>query len=411
MNTLVDNHFTLGKRRIVLGITGGIAAYKAAELARLLVKAGAQVQVVMTPAAHEFIGAMTLQAITGNLVRDQLFDAGHEAAMGHIELARWADTIVVAPASANFIAKLQAGIADTLLHTLCLASQAPLMLAPAMNEKMWAHPATQENLQALQRRGVALLGPASGQQACGDVGLGRMLEAVELFDALADSFAHGRFIGRKVVVTAGPTHEPIDAVRFFGNRSSGKMGYALAEALLREGAQVTLISGPVNVPPPPAAQLLPVNTAQQMYDAALQAVVDADVFIACAAVADYRPAQVAPHKIKKEAPQITLELVKNPDILTAVAALESRPFCVGFAAETQQLEHYAERKRQIKGVDMIAANLVGEARGLATDDNALLVLWKGGSQSLPQQSKTTLAEQLISLIADRIDAQTTNEGT
>jgi phosphopantothenoylcysteine decarboxylase/phosphopantothenate--cysteine ligase len=409
MKKLFGKHVTLRGQRILLGITGGIAAYKAAELARLLVKAGADVQVVMTPAAHEFIGAMTMQAITGKPVRDQLFDAGHEAAMGHIELARWAQMIVVAPASADFIAKLEQGTADTLLHTLCLASQAPVAIAPAMNEKMWANQATQDNLQTLQQRGVLQFGPAAGEQACGDVGLGRMLEAFELLDNIAAQFGQGRFAGRKVVVTAGPTHEPVDAVRFIGNYSSGKMGYAIVDALLREGAQVTLVSGPVGLQPPVGVETVKVQTAQQMYDAALQAVADADIFIACAAVADYRPAEVAGHKIKKDAGQLNLKLVKNPDILTAVAALADKPFCVGFAAETANLEQYAEDKRQRKNLDMVAANLVGGGKAFAADDNALLVLWENGKQQLLQQPKVALAKQLVTLIADRIDAQTTNE--
>jgi phosphopantothenoylcysteine decarboxylase/phosphopantothenate--cysteine ligase len=407
----VSDHYRLRGRRVLLGITAGVAAYKAAELARLLVKAGASVRAVMTPSAHEFIGAQTLQAITGEPVRDAIFDPEHEAAMGHIELARWADAILVAPATADFLAKLHAGHADTLLHTLCLASEAPLAVAPAMNEKMWKDPATQANVNALRERGVAVFGPATGEQACGDVGPGRMLEPVDLLRSLEELFGRGRFYGRKVVLTAGPTREPLDAVRFLGNRSSGKMGYAIAEALLREGADLTLVSGPVSLAAPAGARLVAVETAQQMHDAVMQVIADADLFVACAAVADYRPAEMAEHKIKKTADHLTVQLVKNPDILRDVAALPEAPFCVGFAAETQNLEQYAEGKRRDKGIAMIAANQVGESQGFEADDNALLVLWEGGRCLLPQQPKSSLAEQLVSLIADRIDAQTTTENT
>lgn len=398
-------------RRVALGITGGIAAYKAAELARLLVRAGALVQAVMTPSAQEFLGGMTVQAITGRPVRTAIFDADHEAAMGHIELARWAELILVAPASADFLARLHAGMADTLLHTLCLASEAPLAVAPAMNRTMWANPATQANVAGLRSRGVMIWGPAEGEQACGDNGPGRMLEAQQLMDSVEGLFRRGRFVGTRVVITAGPTREPVDAVRFVGNRSSGKMGYAIAEALLREGATVTLISGPVALAEPHGARLVPVETAAQMHRASMQAVADADLFVACAAVADYRPVSPVSQKIKKEADTLSLELVRNPDILHDVAALPGRPFCVGFAAETENLEVYAEAKRRSKGVDMIAANQVGAEKGFDMDDNALLVLWEGGSRILPQQPKQRLAEQLVSLIAERMDAQTTTEDT
>ena len=407
----VSDHYRLRGRRVLLGITAGVAAYKAAELARLLVKAGAEVRVVMTPSAHEFIGAQTLQAITGEAVRDEIFDPEHEAAMGHIELARWADAILVAPATADFLAKLHAGLADTLLHTLCLAGEAPLAVAPAMNEKMWMDPATQANVQVLRKRGVQVFGPAVGEQACGDVGPGRMLEPADLLIALETSLGSGRFFGRKVVLTAGPTREPLDAVRFLGNRSSGKMGYAIAEALLREGADLTLVSGPVSLEAPRGGRVVVVETALQMHDAVMQVVGDADLFVACAAVADYRPAEVAEHKIKKTAETLTVELLKNPDILRDVAAMPEAPFCVGFAAETRDLEQYADSKRRDKGIEMIAANLVGESKGFEADDNALLVMWEGGRSVLPQQPKSSLAEQLVSLIADRIDAQTTTENT
>lgn len=411
MTRNVSDHYRLRGCRILLGVTAGVAAYKAAELARLLVKAGAQLRVVMTPSAHHFIGAQTLQAITGEPVRDALFDPEHEAAMGHIELARWAELVLVAPATADFLAKLQAGYADTLLHTLCLASEATLAVAPAMNEKMWKDPATQANVRALRGRGVRVLGPAVGEQACGDLGPGRMLEPAELLAGVEQMRGRGRFYGRKVVLTAGPTREPLDAVRFLGNRSSGKMGYAIAEALLREGADLTLVSGPVSLPAPGGAVLVSVETAQQMHAAVMHRIGEADLFVACAAVADYRPAEVAAHKIKKTAEQLTLRFLKNPDILRDVSSRRERPFCVGFAAETQDLERYAEGKRQDKGIEMIAANLVGEQEGFEADDNALLVLWEGGRSLLPKQPKSSLAEQLVSLIADRIDAQTTTENT
>lgn len=409
MNTGVSEHYRLRGRRILLGVSAGVAAYKAAELARLLVRQGASVRVVMTPSAGEFIGAMTFQAITGEPVRDAIFDSAHEAAMGHIELARWAEAILVAPASADFLAKLHAGTADTLLHTLCLASRAIQAVAPAMNREMWANPATRHNVEGLVARGVLVFGPAEGEQACGETGPGRMLEPAELVSALAGQFGGGRFAGRKVVLTAGPTREPVDAVRFVGNRSSGRMGYAIAEALIREGAELTLVSGPVALPNPGQATVVSVETAQQMHAAVMSAIPGAALFIACAAVADYRPVSVARHKIKKEADTLSLELTKNPDILRDVAGLSDRPFCVGFAAETQNLEHYADGKRRGKGIEMIAANLVGENRGFETERNALLVLWEGGSAKLPEQPKARLAEQLVSLIADRFDAQITNE--
>lgn len=409
MISRVSDHYRLRGRHILLGITAGVAAYKAAELARLLIREGASVRVAMTPSAHQFIGPMTLQAITGEPVRDAIFDAAHEAAMGHIELARWAELILVAPASADFLARLHVGTADTLLHTLCLASQAPLAVAPAMNEKMWANAATQANVAGLRARGVRVWGPGVGEQACGDVGPGRMLEPAELLQRVVETFGRGRFAGRRVVLTAGPTREAVDAVRFIGNRSSGKMGYAIAEALLQEGADLTLVSGPVALSAPAGAHLVGVESALQMHAATLRAVQDADLFVACAAVADYRPVEVAPNKIKKTADRLSIELVKNPDILRDVAALPQRPFCVGFAAETENLERYAEGKRRAKGIEMIAANLVGEGAGFEADDNALLVLWEGGCSQLPRQPKAGLAAQLVSLIADRIDAQTTTE--
>ena len=397
-------------RRVLLGITAGIAAYKAAELARLLVKDGARVRVVMTRSASEFIAPLTLQAITGEVVRDSLFDPAHEAAMGHIELARWADLIVVAPATADFLARSAAGMAHDLLSTLCLASAAPLLLAPAMNQAMWHHPATRANAQLLNSRGVTLLGPAEGEQACGDVGPGRMLEPADILAAVRRRFADGRLVGRRVLLTAGPTREAVDPVRFFGNRSSGKMGFALAAALADEGADVTLVAGPVSLATPDGVQRIDVESALDMHAAVFAAVGEADIFIACAAVADFRPVEVAEQKIKKSGIDgLTLELVRNPDILAEVAALPRPPFCVGFAAETHDVAAYAADKLRAKGLDMIAANQVSASQGFETDDNALLVIWDGGSRALPTQSKRQLAGRLVDLIVERFDAQIATE--
>jgi phosphopantothenoylcysteine decarboxylase/phosphopantothenate--cysteine ligase len=396
----------LNARQVLLGITAGIAAYKAAELARLLVKAGARVQVVMTRAASEFIAPMTFQAITGRAVREALFDAQHEAAMGHIELARWADIIVVAPATADFIASTAAGRAHDLLSTLCLASEAPLLIAPAMNQAMWRHPATASNVERLQARGVTLAGPDAGEQACGDTGPGRMSEPVAILAAIEARLGIGRLGGRRVVLTAGPTREAIDPVRFVGNRSSGKMGFALAQALVAQGAEVVMVSGPVSLPTPAGVERVDVESALQMRDAVHDALPGTDVFIACAAVADFRPIEAVSRKIKKSEETMRLELVRNPDILAEVAALEDRPFCVGFAAETHDVEAYAEAKRRSKGLDMIAANQVSAEQGFEKDDNALLVLWDGGQTRLPMQTKSQLAVRLVDMIADRFDAQT-----
>lgn len=397
---------SLRGRRVLLGITAGIAAYKAAELARLLVKEGAEVQVVMTSAAERFIGPMTLQAISGRPVRDTLFDPVHEAAMGHIELARWAEFILVAPATADFLAQIATGMARELLGTLCLASRAPLLVAPAMNQAMWLHPATQANVALIAARGVVVLGPGEGEQACGDSGPGRMLEPEAIVAALRERPGGGRLDGRRVVLTAGPTREPLDPVRFLGNRSSGRMGFALASALAGQGAEVVLVSGPVALATPTGVERIDVVSAQEMREAVLAALPGTAIFVACAAVADFRPAVVAQQKIKKTAETLTLELIRNPDILAEVSALSDRPFCVGFAAETHDLAAYAEAKLKAKGLDMIAANRVSASQGFEVDDNALLVIWKGGSEALERQPKPQLAAQLVNLIADRFDAQT-----
>lgn len=392
----------LRNRKILLGVTGGIAAYKAAELVRLLIKAGAEVRVVMTPAAREFVQPLTYQALSGHRVYLDLFDAEADSAMDHIELARWCDLLLVAPASADFIGKMAAGYADNLLLTLCLASKQPVAIAPAMNRQMFANRATVENLEQLRRRGVLMWGPDAGEQACGDVGPGRMLEAGHLAANVEALFAPGKLHGVKLLLTAGPTREAIDPVRYISNRSSGKMGYALAAAALAAGAEVTLVSGPVALPPPAGVTLVAVESAQEMLDAVLARAAQSDLFIACAAVADYRVQREAEHKIKKSDEQMTLSLVPNADILATVSALEERPFCVGFAAETRDLEKYARDKLERKNLDMIAANLVGDGNGgFEADVNRLEVYWPGGAHSIAQAGKSEVAKQLIELIAER----------
>ena len=393
---------TLINKKILLGVTGGIAAYKAAELLRLLIKAGAEVRVVMTPSAQEFVQPLTYQALSGHRVYSDLFDAEAESAMDHIELARWCDLLLVAPASANFLGKLSAGYADNLLLTLCLASKQPVAVAPAMNQQMFANAATRDNISQLGARNVLVWGPADGEQACGDVGPGRMLEPEQLVNNVALHFMPGKLDGVKLLLTAGPTREAIDPVRYISNRSSGKMGYALAEAALKESASVTLVSGPVALPAPQGVQLVAVESAQEMYDAVMQQATLSDIFIACAAVADYRVDQTADHKIKKSADSMLLQLVPNVDILAAVSALKQRPFCVGFAAETRQLEKYALGKLKQKNLDMIAANQVGDSNsGFEIDFNQLEVFWPGGGQSIEHASKTEIAKQLIDLIIER----------
>ena len=396
-------------QRILLGVTGGIAAYKSAELVRRLRERGAEVQVVMTESATAFITPLTLQALSGRAVRTGLMDPQAEAAMSHIELARWADCILIAPASADFIARLAHGLADDLLSTVCLASEAQLIVAPAMNRVMWQHPATQANCATLAARGVRLLGPAEGEQACGEVGAGRMLEPMALVEALNVPPPAVDLRGLTVLVTAGPTREPLDPVRFLTNRSSGKMGYAVAEAARDAGAEVILVSGPAHLPAPAGVTCLRVETAEAMRAAVLQHVAAADLFIATAAVADYRPATRAADKIKKNGEPLTLSLEPTPDILAEVAGRPDRPFTVGFAAETERLAEYAEAKRRRKNLDMIAANQVDD-RGLGfdSDDNALTVFWEGGSLALPRQSKRALASALLAVIAERMGRVSTS---
>ena len=393
----------LADRKILLGVTGGIAAYKSAELVRLLIKAGAEVRVVMTPAAREFVQPLTYQALSGHRVYVDLFDAEADSAMDHIELARWCDLMLVAPASADFLGKLTAGYADNLLLTLCLANRGTLAVAPAMNQQMFANPATLANLDQLRARGVRVWGPDAGEQACGDVGPGRMLEPAQLLLETEQEFRPGRLQGIKLLLTAGPTREAIDPVRYITNRSSGKMGYALAEAAVREGADVTLVSGPVALQSPQGVNLVNVESAAEMHAAVTERATQNDVFIACAAVSDYRVEEENTHKIKKSSEHLTLTLVPNEDILASVAALtQQRPFCVGFAAETQNVEQYALDKLERKNLDMIAANHVGGERGgFESDVNRLQVLWQDGQQEIAEAGKGEVAKQLIELIAER----------
>ncbi|MCQ4166016.1 bifunctional phosphopantothenoylcysteine decarboxylase/phosphopantothenate--cysteine ligase CoaBC [Tahibacter sp. P2K] len=393
----------LAGRRVLLGVTGGIAAYKAAELVRRLGDAGAQVRVVMTENAARFVTPLTFQALSGHPVRLSLWDESAEAAMGHIELARWAEDILVAPASADFIARLAHGLADDLLTTLCLASAAPLHVAPAMNQQMWANAATQANVAILRQRGISLFGPAAGSQACGEVGAGRLLEPLELVAALAARGRGGVLAGRRVLISAGPTFEDIDPVRFLGNRSSGRMGFAVAEAAAEAGAEVVLVAGPVHLPTPAGVRRIDVRSARQMHAAVLDAAVRSDVYVAAAAVGDFRPTEVAAHKIKKRGDGgLSLELTQNPDILADVADLPQRPLLVGFAAETENVEAYARAKLERKRLDLIAANQVGGGLGFEVEDNSLTLISADGIRHLPTAPKRELARQLVGVIAERL---------
>jgi len=394
----------LAGRQVLLGVTGGIAAYKAAELVRRLGDAGAVVRVVMTENAARFVTPLTFQALSGHPVRLSLWDEGAEAAMGHIELARWAEDILVAPASADFLARLAHGLADDLLTTLCLASAAPVHVAPAMNQQMWANPATQANLALLRTRGVGILGPGAGAQACGDIGSGRLLEPHEIIAALTATGQPGRLSGRRVVISAGPTYEDIDPVRFVGNRSSGRMGFAVAAAAAEAGAQVTLVAGPVHLPTPAGVQRIDVRSAREMHAAVLAHAAAADVYVAAAAVGDFRPLEIAAHKIKKRGDGgMTLELTQNPDILADVAALPKRPLLVGFAAETENVEAYAQAKLERKRLDLIAANQVGGGLGFEAEDNCLTLISADSVTHLPTASKRELARQLIDVVAQRLE--------
>ena len=392
----------LNNKQILLGVTGGIAAYKAAELVRRLQDYGATVRVVMTRAAQEFITPLTLQALSGNPVHCDLLDTEAEAAMGHIELARWADLVLVAPASADFMARLANGRADDLLTTVCLATDATIAIAPAMNQAMWRDAATQANLKTLISKSVAIFGPGDGSQACGDIGPGRMLEAAILAEMTADQFQSNKLDGVKVVITAGPTREAIDPVRYISNHSSGKMGFALAQAAVEAGASVTLIAGPVCLTSPDRVKRIDVDSAEQMYQATMDNLANCDIFIGAAAVADYRPAESADQKIKKSAETLSIELIRNPDIIAAVASHQQRPFTVGFAAETQNLIGYAQNKLEKKKLDLIIANDVANTEiGFDSDNNAVTVIWNGGEKTLPMTSKQQLSRCLLSEIAQR----------
>lgn len=399
----------LTNKRILLGVTGGIAAYKSAELVRRLQDQGASVRVVMTRAATEFITPMTMQALSGHPVHLDILDPEAESAMGHIELARWADLILVAPATADFIARLSGGHGDDLLTTLCLAAQCPMAIAPAMNQAMWAKASTQKNCAELLERKVHLFGPGEGLQACGDVGAGRLLDVDEIVRASADLFNTGVLSGKRVVITAGPTREAIDPVRFISNHSSGKQGFALAVAAVEAGASVTLISGPTHLDAPDRVEMIHVISASDMYEAVIKAIPEADIFIGVAAVADYRPVTTSHTKIKKSAAPsnqtVTLELVENPDIIAHVGHSDPRPYTVGFAAETENLEEYARKKLAQKNLDMIIGNDVSDQSvGFNSDQNRTTVIWEDRTLELPVMSKSAVSGKIIALIAESIDA-------
>ncbi len=395
---------SLTNKRILLGITGGIAAYKSAELTRLLVKAGAEVHVAMTPSATEFITPLTLQALSGHRVHLDLLDAEAEAGMGHIELARWADLIVIAPATADFMARMTHGQADDLLTAVILASTAQIAIAPAMNQAMWADGITQSNLDALQHRRIHVWGPASGEQACGDVGPGRMIEPQEIADRCAGMFETTRLTGKKVLITGGPTREAIDPVRFISNHSSGKMAFALAAEAAAAGAQVSLVSGPVHLPTPDRVGRTDVESAEQMLEAVMERVADTDIFIGVAAVADYRPATIEAQKIKKNADSMTLALVKNPDIISRVAALSDGPMVVGFAAETEHLEANGTEKLKRKGLDLLFANKATET--FNSDEVTVTALSGHNQQTLGPGSKLNIARLMLDLIAEHLEQKT-----
>lgn len=395
----------LKNKKILLGITGGIAAYKTIELIRYLKKANAEVRVVLTPAAEAFVTPLTLQAISGNAVSTALLDPQAELAMGHIELAKWADLVIIAPASADFIARLRVGMGNDLLSTLCLATASPILLAPAMNQQMYKQLAVQENIATLIFRGMQFIGPNNGFQACGDVGVGRMSEPEEIYQAVLDHFAKSQDLqGLNVTITAGPTREAIDPVRYISNHSSGKMGYSIAKAFAERGANVTLISGPVNLPTPDNVERINVQSAIEMEQQAVKFAQKSAIFIGCAAVSDYRMAKVSNQKIKKteNSDILTLTLVKNPDIIANVANLaENRPFVVGFAAETQNIAEYAKTKLQRKNLDMICANDVSGGQVFGQDQNSLHLFWQNGEKKLPLADKEKLAESLVQEIVDR----------
>ena len=401
---------SIANKNILLGVTGGIAAYKAPDLVRKLTALGANVRVVVTDSAAEFVSTLSLQAVSGHPVHQHLLDPAAEAAMGHIELAKWADILLIAPATANTIAKLAHGMADDLLTTLYLATTAKLFIAPAMNQQMWKAIATQRNIAMLEEHGVNFVGPASGEQACGDVGSGRMVEPVDIANVLNESEAKSSLLpvslmnlaGKKLTITAGPTREPLDPVRYISNHSSGKMGFAIAQAAAQAGANVTLVAGPVELSTPTHCHRINVTTAEEMLNVCEELVPSTDIFISTAAVADYKACSVADNKIKKTGDELTLTFVKNPDILATVSNRQDRPFCVGFAAESQNVEDYARGKLTKKKLDMIAANdITAQGLGFNSDKNALHVIWQDGDKRLPATSKSELAVQLLALIAER----------
>tara|TARA_R110000868_G_scaffold169291_5_gene404255 strand:- start:899 stop:2131 length:1233 start_codon:yes stop_codon:yes gene_type:complete len=403
LNKLLVLPMSINNKNILLGVTGGIAAYKAPDLVRKLVASGATVRVVLTQSAKEFVSPLALQAVSGNPVSDDLLDKDAEAAMGHIELAKWADILLVAPATANFLAKLTHGLADDLLSTLCLASAAPLYVAPAMNQQMWHAIATQENLKTLVKRNVTIIGPAAGEQACGDVGFGRMVEPLDIVAQLNQTSVEPLLAGKTIVITAGPTREALDPVRYISNHSSGKMGYAIAKAAQAMGAKVILVSGPTNLSPPANMTTIQVTSAAQMHQHVMAYIEHCDVFVGCAAVADYRPVQSKAQKIKKSEQELTLTFVKNPDILSDVAHLPQPPFTLGFAAETQNIREYALAKLQRKKLNMIAANDVSDSSiGFNSEQNALSVFWPQGEKILPVADKDQLAVQLMQLVAEQL---------
>ena len=396
---------SLTNKNVLLGVTGGIAAYKSAEIVRHLKKSGSSVRVVMTKSAEEFITPLTLQALSGNRVSSELLDAEAEAAMGHIELAKWADAILIAPATANTIARLSSGRGDDLLSTVTLAFDGPVSLAPAMNQAMWRDERTQENLDRLIQKGYEVCGPGSGEQACGDTGLGRMLEPLEILQIFSNSFTKGKMSGKRVLITAGPTQEPIDPVRFITNRSSGKMGYNLAEAAIESGARVTLISGPVDIPKPSNCNFVSVETAQEMYDAVMHHVKEKDVYIGTAAVSDYRPANTSNLKIKKDGSgkPIILELEENKDILKSVSELQDKPYVVGFAAETDNLLVNADKKLKGKNLDLIVANDVSDKEiGFNSEQNEVTLITLKEKTLIERQSKKKVSRQIIDFISDQI---------
>lgn len=412
---------SLANKNVLLGVTGGIAAYKSPDLVRKLTALGANVRVVLTSSAAEFVSPLSLQAVSGNTVHQLLLDPAAEAAMGHIELAKWADVLLIAPATANTLAKLAYGMADDLLTTVYLATTAKVFIAPAMNQQMWKAPATLANVNILTNYGVEFIGPASGEQACGDLGAGRMVEPIDIAhrvcEALCDSHTINNkqssvpincgelLTGKHVLITAGPTQEPLDPVRYISNHSSGKMGFAVAEAAVNAGAEVTLVAGPVSLATPKGCKRIDVVTADEMLTACTQSASKADIFISTAAVADYKAVNVADNKIKKSDDELTLTFIKNPDILATISQRKDRPFCVGFAAESQNVEDYARSKLAKKSLDMIAANnITADGLGFNSDKNALHVIWNGGDKKLPATSKRELAHQLISLIATRFSS-------